>query len=48
MSIFLFAAFFGLSIVGVPLAVALGLAGVATLLLYTPMPLDLLKQCSRR
>ena len=44
MSIFLFATFFGLSIVGVPLAVALGLAGVATLTLYTPMPLDLLTQ----
>ncbi|HEY5707938.1 MAG TPA: TRAP transporter large permease subunit, partial [Solirubrobacterales bacterium] len=36
--------FFGLSIVGVPLAVALGLAGIATLTLYTPMPLDLLTQ----
>lgn len=44
MSVFLFALFFGLSLVGVPLAVALGLAGVATLTLYTPMPLDLLTQ----
>lgn len=44
MSVFLFALFFGLSLIGVPLAVALGLAGVATLTLYTPMPLDLLTQ----
>lgn len=44
MSVFLFALFFGLSMLGVPLAVALGLAGVATLTIYTPMPLDLLTQ----
>lgn len=44
MSIFLFALFFGLSLLGVPLAVALGLAGIATLTIYTPMPLDLLTQ----
>jgi C4-dicarboxylate transporter DctM subunit len=44
MSVILFAIFCGLSALGVPLAIALGLAGVATLTLFTPMPLDLLTQ----
>lgn len=44
MSIFLFALFFGLSVIGVPIAISLGLAGIATLAIYTPMPLDLLTQ----
>lgn len=44
MSIFLLIAFFGLSMLGVPLAVALALASVATLCLFTSMPLDLLAQ----
>lgn len=44
MSLFLLISFFGLSMLGVPLAVALALAGVATLWLYTPMPMDLLSQ----
>ncbi|MEK1930308.1 MAG: TRAP transporter large permease, partial [Pararhizobium sp.] len=35
---------FGLSMLGIPLAVALALAGVATLWLYTSMPMDLLSQ----
>lgn len=44
MSLFLLISFFGLSMLGVPLAVALALAGVATLWLYTSMPMDLLSQ----
>jgi C4-dicarboxylate transporter DctM subunit len=44
MSLFLLLSFFGLSMLGVPLAVALALAGVATLYLFTSMPLDLLSQ----
>ncbi|KOF15576.1 ABC transporter permease [Ensifer adhaerens] len=44
MSLFLLISFFGLSMLGVPLAVALALAGVATLWLYTTMPMDLLSQ----
>ena len=44
MSLFLLIIFFAMSMLGVPLAVALGLAGVATLLLFTPMPFDLLTQ----
>lgn len=44
MSLFLLIAFFAMSMVGVPLAVALGLAGVVTLFLFTPMPFDLLTQ----
>ena len=44
MSVFLLVAFFGLSMLGVPLAVALALASVATLTLFTSMPLDLLSQ----
>ncbi|GAB4071111.1 TRAP transporter large permease [Ancylobacter sonchi] len=44
MSVILFALFCGLSALGVPLAIALGLAAVATLLMFTPMPLDLLTQ----
>lgn len=42
MSIFLLLSFFGLSMLGIPLAVALALASVATLCLFTSMPLDLL------
>ncbi|MCD7111372.1 TRAP transporter large permease [Rhizobium sp. DKSPLA3] len=44
MSVFLLVAFFGLSMLGIPLAVALALASVATLTLFTSMPLDLLSQ----
>lgn len=44
MSVFLLVAFFGLSMLGIPLAVALALASVATLWLFTSMPLDLLSQ----
>lgn len=44
MSLFLLLTFFALSLVGVPLAVSLGLAGVATLLLFTSTPIDLLSQ----
>ena len=44
MSLFLLLSFFGLSMLGIPLAVALALAGVATLWLYTSMPMDLLSQ----
>ncbi|MBS7544755.1 TRAP transporter large permease [Ancylobacter oerskovii] len=44
MSAILFALFCVLSALGVPLAIALGLAAVATLLVFTPMPLDLLTQ----
>ncbi|WP_313525954.1 TRAP transporter large permease [Shinella sp.] len=44
MSLFLLFSFFGLSMLGIPLAVALALAGVATLWLYTSMPMDLLSQ----
>ncbi|MGD9479295.1 TRAP transporter large permease [Shinella sp. G-2] len=44
MSLFLLISFFGLSMLGIPLAVALALAGVATLWLYTSMPMDLLSQ----
>lgn len=44
MSVFLLVAFFGLSMLGIPLAVALALASVATLSLFTSMPLDLLSQ----
>ncbi|MEZ0215471.1 MAG: TRAP transporter large permease, partial [Xanthobacteraceae bacterium] len=44
MSLILFAIFCGLSMLGVPLAIALGLAGVAVLTMFTPMPLDLLTQ----
>lgn len=44
MSVVLFAIFIGLSMIGVPLAIALALAGVATLLMFTSMPLDLLTQ----
>ncbi|WP_310201903.1 TRAP transporter large permease [Ancylobacter sp. 3268] len=44
MSLILFAIFIVLSMIGVPLAIALGLAGVATLLMFTSMPLDLLTQ----
>jgi tripartite ATP-independent transporter DctM subunit len=44
MSLFLLISFFGLSMLGVPLAVALALASVVTLLLFTSMPLDLLSQ----
>lgn len=44
MSAILFAIFIGLSMIGVPLAIALALAGVATLLMFTSMPLDLLTQ----
>ena len=44
MSLFLLLSFFGLSMLGIPLAVALALAGVATLWLYTSMPVDLLSQ----
>ncbi|MDF2621476.1 MAG: transporter, DctM subunit [Xanthobacteraceae bacterium] len=44
MSLVLFALFIGLSMIGVPLAIALALAGVATLLMFTSMPLDLLTQ----
>ncbi len=36
--------FFALSVFGVPLAVALGLAGVATLVMFTSTPVDLLSQ----
>ncbi|NTJ41039.1 TRAP transporter large permease [Agrobacterium larrymoorei] len=42
MSIFLLISFFGLSMLGIPLAVALALASVATLWLFTSMPMDLL------
>ncbi|WP_026358838.1 TRAP transporter large permease [Aureimonas ureilytica] len=44
MSLFLLVAFLVMSVVGVPLAVALGLASVLTLVLFTHMPLDLLSQ----
>lgn len=44
MSLFLLLSFFGLSMLGIPLAVALALAGVASLWLYTSMPMDLLSQ----
>ncbi|WVT78116.1 TRAP transporter large permease (plasmid) [Sinorhizobium chiapasense] len=44
MSLFLLISFFALSMLGIPLAVALALAGVATLWLYTSMPMDLLSQ----
>ncbi|UHS64437.1 TRAP transporter large permease (plasmid) [Agrobacterium vaccinii] len=44
MSVFLLISFFGLSMLGIPLAVALALASVATLSFYTSMPLDLLSQ----
>lgn len=44
MSVFLLVSFFGLSMLGIPLAVALALASVATLWLFTSMPLDLLSQ----
>ncbi|MGH0348841.1 TRAP transporter large permease [Sinorhizobium meliloti] len=44
MSLFLLLSFFGLSMLGIPLAVALALGGVATLWLYTSMPMDLLSQ----
>ncbi|KIQ03811.1 ABC transporter permease [Agrobacterium tumefaciens] len=44
MSVFLLVSFFGLSMLGIPLAVALALASVATLSIYTSMPLDLLSQ----
>jgi C4-dicarboxylate transporter DctM subunit len=44
MSLFLLVSFFGLSMLGIPLAVALALAGVATLWLFTSMPMDLLSQ----
>lgn len=44
MSLFLLLSFFALSMLGIPLAVALALAGVATLCLFTSMPLDLLSQ----
>ncbi|MCI9867672.1 TRAP transporter large permease [Rhizobium skierniewicense] len=44
MSVFLLVSFFGLSMLGIPLAVALALASVATLAIYTSMPLDLLSQ----
>lgn len=44
MSVFLLISFFGLSMLGIPLAVALALASVATLSIYTSMPLDLLSQ----
>ncbi|WP_320198804.1 TRAP transporter large permease [Agrobacterium sp. rho-13.3] len=42
MSLFLLISFFGLSMLGIPLAVALALASVATLWLFTSMPMDLL------
>lgn len=44
MSVFLLISFFGLSMLGIPLAVALALASVATLWIFTSMPLDLLSQ----
>ncbi|MCQ4633483.1 TRAP transporter large permease [Shinella sp. CPCC 100929] len=44
MSLFLLLSFFGLSMLGIPLAVALALAGIATLWLFTSMPMDLLSQ----
>lgn len=44
MSVFLLVAFFGLSMLGVPLAIALALASVGTLWLFTSMPMDLLSQ----
>ncbi|KAA0969507.1 TRAP transporter large permease [Aureimonas fodinaquatilis] len=44
MSVFLLVTFFGLSMLGIPLAVALALASVASLWLFTSMPLDLLSQ----
>lgn len=44
MSITLLLAFLGLSAIGVPLAVALGLASVAALILFTSTPIDLLAQ----
>lgn len=44
MSVFLLIAFFGLSMLGVPLAIALALASVGTLWLFTSMPMDLLSQ----
>jgi len=44
MSVFLLVSFFGLSMLGIPLAIALALASVVTLWLFTSMPLDLLSQ----
>ena len=44
MSIALLVLFLGLSALGVPLAVALGLASVAAMLAFTSTPLDLLSQ----
>lgn len=44
MSVFLLVSFFGLSMLGIPLAVALALASVATLWLFTSMPMDLMAQ----
>jgi C4-dicarboxylate transporter, DctM subunit len=43
-SIALLLIFLGLSALGVPLAVALGLAGVASILMFTSTPIDLLSQ----
>lgn len=44
MSITLLLVFLGLSALGVPLAIALGLAGVAAVAIFTATPLDLLSQ----
>ncbi|PWG61508.1 ABC transporter permease [Spiribacter halobius] len=44
MSLFLLLGFFVLSLLGVPLAVSLGISGVATLALFTPMPMSLVPQ----
>lgn len=44
MSVFLLISFFALSMLGIPLAIALALASIATLWLFTSMPLDLLSQ----
>ncbi len=44
MSLFLLLSFFALSMLGIPLAIALALASVVTLWLFTSMPLDLLSQ----